>query len=58
MLTKQGETLNGMSDKPAVKREIDEYRESDEFQRYEALCRGEEIMVSACYFFFFFFFFF
>ena len=28
------------------KRQLDEYRKSDEYSSYEALCRGEQIMVS------------
>ena len=29
------------------KRQLDEYRQGEEFVRYEALCRGENIMVSS-----------
>ncbi|XP_076452038.1 prolyl 4-hydroxylase subunit alpha-1-like isoform X2 [Babylonia areolata] len=41
MLTRQGESPSGSSERPAVKRSVDSYRQSSEFQTYEALCRGE-----------------
>ncbi|PVD38058.1 hypothetical protein C0Q70_00668 [Pomacea canaliculata] len=42
MLIKQGEDINSDDgQRPAVKRVVDEYRQSKEFQTYEALCRGE-----------------
>lgn len=46
MLIKQGEDINSDDgQRPAVKRVVDEYRQSKEFQTYEALCRGETTQV-------------
>ena len=47
MLIRQGDNPAGSSERPAVKRQVDEYRQSREFQTYEALCRGENTQVSS-----------
>lgn len=47
MLIKGGES-NSLSDgaeRPSLERVVDEYRQSQEFQTYEALCRGENTQV-------------
>ncbi|KAL8579446.1 hypothetical protein ACOMHN_026811 [Nucella lapillus] len=41
MLIQQGESPSGSAERPAVQRKVDSYRQSSEFQTYEALCRGE-----------------
>lgn len=41
MLIQQGESPSGSADRPALQRQVDSYRQSSEFQTYEALCRGE-----------------
>lgn len=42
MLIKRGESVSDAAERPAIKRVVDEYRQSQEFQTYEALCRGED----------------
>lgn len=43
MLVKQGDSTErgDTAERPALRRVVDEYRQSEEFQTYEALCRGE-----------------
>jgi len=45
-LTAKGEPIP--TQLPPLKnvRIVDKYRQSDEFRRYEALCRGEDVLVS------------
>ncbi|KAK7111469.1 prolyl 4-hydroxylase subunit alpha-1-like isoform X2 [Littorina saxatilis] len=40
-LRKQGVSITDYHERPSIKRQVDEYRESQEFQTYEAMCRGE-----------------
>lgn len=51
MLFKQGESIRqgDTIERPAVERQMDDYRKSDEFQTYEALCRGEVTKVRRFY---------